>query len=204
MGTSSISTWPTAPELASAPGALRQAADTVALAPRECLFRIGETPSAMYWVLEGELRLRRLSPEGDEILLQRARRGFFAEASLEASRYHCDAVATEASRVLRFPLALFRRSLEQDAAFRGAWMNHLAREVRRLRAQCERMALKSAAARVLHYLDSEGSGGVLVLTQSRKAWAAELGLSHEALYRTLARLQQEGRLCAEGNTLYRA
>ncbi len=41
------------------------------------------------------------------------------------------------------------------------------------------------------YLESEGSDGSVSLTQTRKAWAAELGLSHEALYRTLKKLQAD-------------
>lgn len=80
-------------------------------------------------------------------------------------------------------------------------MAHLAGEVRRLRAQCERLSLKGASARVLHCIETEGNRGRLHLTQSRKAWAAELGLSHEALYRALAKLAAEGVLAVKGGLL---
>jgi CRP-like cAMP-binding protein len=88
-------------------------------------------------------------------------------------------------RLLKFAIAEFRAALENDASLRRASMAHLAGEVRKLRAQCERLSLNSAAERILHYLDSEGSNRVVMLRQSRKSWAAELGLTHEALYRTL-------------------
>jgi CRP/FNR family transcriptional regulator, dissimilatory nitrate respiration regulator len=74
----------------------------------------------------------------------------------------------------------------------------IAREVRRLRAQCERLSLHGAADRIIHYIEAEGSNGIVILNQTRKAWAAELGLTHEALYRALRRLQTDGTLDIDG------
>jgi CRP-like cAMP-binding protein len=189
------------PELAHIPSALRDAARVRALAAGETAFRQGERPKAMYCVLDGEVRLLRRSREGTEVILQRSRGGFFAEASLESKAYHCDAEATAAGRLLAFPIRAFRETLEGDAAFRNAWMAQLAREVRKLRARCERLSLHGAEARILHAIESEGTAGTLVLAQSRKAWAAELGLTHEALYRALARLQAAGTLVLDGARL---
>lgn len=191
----------THPELAHVPPALRAAARLQALAAGATLFRQGDRPKAMYCVLDGEVRLLRRSRDGAEVVLQRSRGGFFAEASLESKAYHCDAEATAAGRVLAFPMKAFRAALEGDTAFRSAWMALLAREVRSLRARCERLSLKGAEARILHAVESEGTGGTLVLAQSRKAWAAELGLTHEALYRALARLQADGTLAVDGPRL---
>jgi CRP-like cAMP-binding protein len=39
------------------------------------------------------------------------------------------------------------------------------------------------------------------LTQTRKAWAAELGLTHEALYRTLRRLAEQGAIAVDGTRI---
>lgn len=188
-------------ELAHLPSALREAARLRECAAGETLFRQGERPKAMVYVLDGEVRLLRRSRGGAETILQRSRGGFFAEASLESKAYHCDAVAAAASRLLAFPIRAFREALDHDAAFRNAWMAQLAREVRKLRARCERLSLHSAAERIQHALESEGTAGTLILGQSRKAWAAELGLTHEALYRALARLQDEGKLVVDGGRL---
>ena len=188
-------------ELARIPPALKAAARLKAFAAGETLFRQGDRPKAMYCVLDGEVRLLRRSPKGGEVILQRSRGGFFAEASLESKAYHCDGVAAADGRLLAFPIRAFREALDGDAAFRNDWMAQLAREVRRLRARCERLSLHGAEARILHAIESEGTAGTLALAQSRKAWAAELGLSHEALYRTLARLQAEGTLVLDGARL---
>jgi len=193
--------WPENKELASMPYALQAAAVWLEVVQGAQLFRIGQPPRTMFYVLSGEMRLTRMSLDGAEMILQRTRCGFLAEASIEASAYHCDAVAFEPGTVLGFPIAIFRKALEVDVTFRKAWTSHLVQEIRRARARSERLTLKSAAKRVLHYLESEGQNGVLKLEQSRKAWSAELGLSHEALYRTLARLEQEGVISVEENTI---
>lgn len=182
------------PTLAHIPDSLRQRAESLDLATRENLFRIGDSVRAVFTVTHGEVRLIRRDRNGTEVVLQRSRGGFFAEASLHSKTYHCDALAAEKSTLIRFPVQAFRLALNENAGFSDAWMTHLAREVRKLRAQCERLSLNSAADRVLHYLEAEGSDGSLCLSQSRKSWAAELGLSHEVLYRTLKRLHYDGKI----------
>ena len=183
-------------QLAAVPAALRQDARRVEAAAGQPVFRTGARPTKIFWVLDGEVRLVRRSPEGAEIVLQRASSGFVAEASLDSPRYHCDAVAVAPSRLLAFPIEQFRQALNEDERFRRFWMGRLAREVRALRSQCERLALHGAADRIEHYIASEGDRGRLELSCTRKAWAAELGLTHEALYRALAELQRSGRISA--------
>lgn len=189
------------PTLAHVPDSLRRRAEPWALVSGKHLFRIGDSVHAIFMVINGEIRLIRRDSNGTEVVLQRSRGGFLAEASLTSKAYHCDAIAAEQSTLLRFPVRAFHLALDEDAGFRNAWMTHLAREVRKLRAQCERLSINSAADRVLHYLESEGSEGCVVLTQTRKAWAAELGLSHETLYRTLKKLQDDAIIRIEGNEI---
>jgi death-on-curing protein len=57
----------------------------------------------------------------------------------------------------------------------------LAGEIRRQRANVERMSLKSVRERLIHWLLTEGEGGRFALRTTRKELAAELGVTHEAL-----------------------
>jgi CRP-like cAMP-binding protein len=98
-------------------------------------------------------------------------------------------------------MAAFRKALAEDERFRAAWMKHLADEIRRLRAQCERLALHGAPERIVHYIESEGAGGTIKLQQSLKSWALDLGLTHEALYRAIARMKRSGEISVEGSRL---
>jgi CRP-like cAMP-binding protein len=145
------------------------------------------------------LLLVRHSRDGQQVVLQRARSGFLAEASVESRRYHCDGVARTRTTASAFPMAVFRQALAADERFRAAWTKHLAGEIRRLRAQCERLALHGAPERIVHYIESEGLDGAIELQQSLKSWALDLGLTHEALYRAIARMKRAGALCVEGS-----
>jgi CRP-like cAMP-binding protein len=127
--------------------------------------------------------------------LHRAGRGeFFAEAALNAPRYQCNAIVSQPSALLAFPAGKVRDLLDTDPEFAHQWVSLLARQLHAARARLERLALKSAAERVLHYLHTEGKGPrcEVALAGSVKDLAKELGLTHESLYRTLARLEQDG------------
>lgn len=189
------------PSLAQIPPQLRILAECLEIDAGKTLFRIGDRVHSVFAVIAGEVRLIRRNHNGAEVILQRSRGGFFAEASLGNKAYHCDAVATAKGAALRFPAQPFRAALDEDVGFRDAWMSHLAREVRKLRTQCERLSLHNAADRIIHYIESEGTDGAVTLNQPRKAWAAELGLTHEALYRSLSRLQGDGTLSIDGNQI---
>jgi len=191
------------PELVSIPQGLKHHAIDVHAAASDTLYRIGAKPKYMLFVVDGEIRLVRRARNGAEIVLQRATAGFLAEASLEALRYHCDIVAGRDSRIVGFPIEHFRAALHDDEGFRDFWMRRLALEVRKLRGQCERLSLRGAVERIEHYIEAEGSNGRIELRQTRRAWAAELGMTHESLYRALAGLVRAGRLHVQerGETL---
>lgn len=189
------------PQLANVPRALLARAHVSKLAAGSVVFRRGERPGFVHFVLEGEVRLVRHSRRGQDAILQRVRQGYFAEASVEFRQYHCDAVAPVKSLVLHFPIDEFMAHIDANVRFRRAWLHHLAGEVRRLRTRCERLSLRSAAERIVHYIESEGTAGTVELRQSRKSWATELGLTHESVYRALAKLRRERRLAVKGSRL---
>ena len=147
------------------------------------------------------MRLVRHGRQGEEVVLHDARPGeFLAEASLDSARYHCDALATQSSVILRATKADFQRLLVDDADFARTWMALLAAQPRMARARIERLSLRSAEERIRHLLLSEGRGPRcdLEIAGSLKELARRLGLTHESLYRTLARMQKDGLIEREG------
>jgi CRP-like cAMP-binding protein len=81
--------------------------------------------------------------------------------------------------------------LERDPAFANRWIAMLNGEVRRLRLHCERLSMKSVKDRVLHLINIEGQNGSYAAATGLKSLAGELGVTHEALYRTLAALDKD-------------
>jgi len=167
----------------------------------DLLYRQGKKPAQMLYVTRGEVVLQRLGRQGKSVVLQRARRGFIGEASLDSARYHCDAVVTISGEVVAIPLGAIKQALAADSGFAGRWIAMLNQEVKRLRAQCERLSMRGVADRLLHLIETEGSEGRLPLGGGLKSMASELGVSHEALYRAVAELEKQGVLRRQENFL---
>ena len=183
--------------LAVLPEAARRSSRLIEIGKGETLFERGHAPRWMHCVISGELRLLRRSRDGGEIVLQRARAGFIAEASLDQKSYHCDAIAATASVVLLIQRKTFIEALDEPA-FRNQWIGHLAFELRKVRAQNERLSMHTARERIIHFIETEGDNGVVTLTESKKDWAVGMGLTHEALYRALAGMRRSGQLVIVG------
>lgn len=158
------------------------------------LFQTGKKPQWMFFVVDGEVTLERLSQQGDPVVLQRTRHGFVSEASLQSAKYHCDARAVANSDVVQIPIQDLAAALRSDADFSARWISMLNQEVKRLRLQCERLSLKSVKERVRHLIHTEGQDGTYTVNTGLKSLASQLGVTHEALYRTLADLEKSGEI----------
>jgi CRP-like cAMP-binding protein len=165
------------------------------------LFQTGKKPELMFFVLSGEVTLERLSQHGDPVVLQRTRYGFVSEASLQSPKYHCDGRVVANSEIIQIPLSELADALNSDSAFAARWIRMLNQEVKRLRLQCERLSMKSVKDRVLHLIHTEGKNSQYQVTTGLKSLAGELGVTHEALYRTLAALEQSREIKRESGLL---
>ena len=165
------------------------------------LFQTGKKPELMFFVLSGEVTLERLSQHGDPVVLQRTRYGFVSEASLQSPKYHCDGRVVANSEIIQIPVSALVDALNSDSAFAARWIRMLNQEVKRLRLQCERLSMKSVKDRLLHLIDTEGKNGQYQVTTGLKSLAGELGVTHEALYRTLAALEQSREIKRESGLL---
>jgi CRP-like cAMP-binding protein len=167
----------------------------------DVLFKQGRKPTRMLFVTRGEVVLQRLGRQGESVVLQRTRRGFVGEASLESARYHCDAAVTMSGEVVAIPIESIKQELASDSGFASRWIAMLNQEVKRLRAQCERLSMRGVKERLLHLIETEGREGRLPLGSGLKSMASELGVTHEALYRAVAELEKNGVLRRQENFL---
>jgi CRP-like cAMP-binding protein len=183
------------------PPAILAECEDLHLRKGERLFAKGQRPRYLFWVHAGQVVLERAAVNGASVVLQRTHQGFVSEASLQSPRYHCDALVVVDAHITRVPVPALLQALTDDPAFPLRWIAMLNQEVRRLRLQCERLNLKGVQARVLHWLETEGTGGCCAVTAGYKSLAAELGVSHEALYRALADMVDAGLVLREPERL---
>jgi CRP/FNR family transcriptional regulator, dissimilatory nitrate respiration regulator len=177
--------------------AVRAAAIDRSLKVGETLFRTGQRTVGLYEVTRGNVRLVRVDRSGREAVLQTASEGeTLAEASLFSSGYHCDAIATTAASVRLYPKAVLLAELAHHPKLAQAFAAMLAQQVMSLRTRLERRNIHSARDRVRHFLalNVSADGCTVALAGTLKDLAANLGLTHEALYRTLARMEAEGEI----------
>jgi CRP-like cAMP-binding protein len=165
------------------------------LRPGESLFREGDAVGGLFAIDRGRVQMIRHDSRGRPLVLFTAVSGeLFAEAALFADTYLCDAVAATETTVRMLPKAALLALLDRDPAAARKFTALLAHEVILLRTRLEVLNIRSASERVLRHLALAAmpDSHAVELAGTLKELAAELGLTHEALYRTLADLEKQG------------
>ena len=150
------------------------------------LFHLGDRVRTIHFIKEGAVHLARNQMDGTSVILQRAGPGsILAEASLYSDKYHCDAAAAAPTLTRAFSKADLQSRLQKSMELGNAWARHLAMELQRTRMQAEILALKTVAERLDAWIswndgDSPRKG-------EWKIVASQIGVSHEALYREIAK-----------------
>ena len=167
------------------------------LQPGETLFVAGDRAVGMVQVLAGMMELRRPGAGGQDGIMQRAGPGdSLGEASLFEACHHCDAVASLPTELDVLSPAAFHHAATADPRLPLALARLLAQRLVQARARAEWLALPSAEARLLAALNARpaAADGARQVGGSWRSLAAECGLSSEATYRALARLERRGDL----------
>ncbi len=163
----------------------------------ELLFEQGEPATHIFAVQEGCIRLVRYTLEGFSVPMYSARQGeSFAEAAIFSEIYHCNAEAAITSLILCYPknkvLELFHTYPDKSEMF-IALLTH---QIRSLRTLLELRSIRSSHQRILQYLllHADPQNLEVEIKGTYKDMAYELGLAHETFYRSLARLEKEGKI----------
>jgi CRP-like cAMP-binding protein len=151
----------------------------------------------MFFLEYGAVNLIRHTDAGQKVSMFRAVSGdTMAEPALFSEAYHCDAGAEDNSSVLYLDKGLVLDVMAQDPSFATSLVQRLAMQVQTYRRRLELLAIRSAEDRVIAGL-ADGR-----LTGSVMNFAADLGLSHEAVYRALSKLVRDGRIVRPARGIY--
>jgi CRP/FNR family transcriptional regulator, dissimilatory nitrate respiration regulator len=179
------------------PAAVQAAGVKRKLPAGQALFRAGDCTVGLYEIVSGSVRLVRIDRAGREAVLHAAVAGeTIAEASLFSAVYHCDAIAATDAVVRLYPKPVLLGELDRNPKAAQAFMAMLGRQVMNLRTRLEQRNIRPARERVRHYLaaNAGGDGRTVALPRTLRELAGELGLTHEALYRTLADMAADGEI----------
>jgi CRP/FNR family transcriptional regulator, dissimilatory nitrate respiration regulator len=186
------------------PAGVRSAAIDHKLNAGEPLFRLGDKTLGLCEVIAGCVRLARVDRSGREIVLHVAGPGeTLAEASLFSPQHHCDAIANTDATVRVYPKREVLAVFEKNSKAAQAFAETLAHQVMSLRTRIEQRNIRSARERIRHFLmlNVGSDRRTVVVRGTLKDLAAEIGLTHEALYRTLAALERSGEIKRKGEKI---
>ncbi|WP_162933401.1 Crp/Fnr family transcriptional regulator [Sulfitobacter mediterraneus] len=170
---------------------------TIDMQKGDVLFRQNQITSGLYRVVSGCVTLQRTGLGGDTLTLHRAvSGGLFAEASIFSAIYHCDAICTEAGSVIKIAKADVVATMQSNPAFSEGFTRLLAVQVQQYRAHIELLAIPSANERILAAVHA----GYFDATVTELA--TRINLTHEACYRALRVLCDEGHMIRVGRGKY--
>lgn len=170
------------------------------LAQGETLFATDDPVSCLFAVDSGRVDLVRHMSDGAMILLQSAGAGeILAEASLFSTSYHCDGQAVVDSDLLIYSKPAILKAARDNPEASLLLLGHFAHKLQALRARTALFGIRSAPERVLAWLRLQPQeNGVVEIKRTWKQIAGELGLTHEAVYRALAKLERTGLVRRQG------
>ena len=171
----------------------------------ETLFQKGDPSDGFYFVVEGQIKLALVSPEGGEKVVEIISPGMsFGEAVMFIDKpYPAFAEALCKSEVLHIRRDVVMERIERDNDFACRMLAGLSRKLHGLVSDMEDLTLHSAAQRIIGYLLREqgDEGHVVHLKASKSLIASRLNLTPETFSRVLHQLQRDGLITIDGRTI---
>ncbi|MEJ2470309.1 MAG: Crp/Fnr family transcriptional regulator [Desulfuromonadales bacterium] len=171
----------------------------------ELLFSEGEEAAGFYVVIDGKVKVYKLSPEGKERILHVIHPGgTFAEAAIFGEGlYPAYAEPLQTSRLIFLPKEAFLDLLRSNSRIAINMIAGLAKFLRQFANQIEDLTFKDVPSRLAHYLMdlSRGTKDTVVLPISKSQLASNLGTVSETLSRTLRKLADDDLIAVSGKTV---
>ncbi len=176
----------------------------------EDLFHYRDPCSHFYYLRGGCMKLYRLSPEGDEKVIDIVRPGqTFAEAVTFMEReegYPVTATAVQKSELLQFESRTFIEVLKQSSTSCFKLMAVMSQRLRSQVNEIDRLTLHSATFRLTSYLLEElqkslATDYTIQLDAPKSVLASKLGIQPETFSRILNRLSGKGLIEVDGQSI---
>jgi len=188
---------------AAALHAMAQACRIRTFAAAVSVFRSGDAADAFFLILEGQVKIFRLSPKGDEQILHLYGPGqTFAEAAVWAGKsYPANAEAVTRARLLAIPRRAIEQAVGRDPKLAMGMLLGMSRKLQEFADLIDDLSLKEVPARLAGVLlaEAEAAGAfTFQLRQTKRQLAAQIGTIAETLSRALKKLHDDGLIDVNG------
>lgn len=176
----------------------------VKLAAEQLLFSQGDAANRFYLLLEGQMRLFRLSPEGAEKVIEIVSPGqTFAEALmfLEVPRYPVCAAALADAELIAIDAVDFAAMLRGSVDTCFLLLGTLSQRLRGLIGEIDDLTLHTATSRVARYLAAKAppDAPILELDVRKGVLASRLSVQPETFSRVVKSLVEQGVIQMQGS-----
>ncbi len=161
----------------------------------EVILLEGDAPCAVYFVVHGQVRIYRLSPEGREQVLKRLGPGdaFNFVPVLDGGPNPSSAMAWTDVTVYAIERDNFVRMVREHPALTMAILADFAAKLRHTTALVEDLSLRTVGARLAKLLLTQAAEKEVTPRRvTQREMAAQLGTVREVVGRALAELEREG------------
>ncbi len=188
--------------------ALTRAMHEVKLVAGDSLFTHGQPADRFFLVRSGQIKLFRVSPEGQEKIIEIIQPSqTFAEAVMfmgTQARYPVNAQAVTDSRLYAFDQKQFLAILAESTEVCLGLLASMSRRLHILVNQIESLTLQNATYRLVMYLLDQapketGEHSEIDLTTPKNVIASKLAIQPETFSRILAKLKRRGLIEVQGN-----
>lgn len=177
----------------------------------EHLFEYGDKAERFFQVVEGQIKLFRLSPEGGEKVIEIVTPGtLFAEALMFTDRgtYPVSAEALSQAELLAFDSKAFKAVLQESPetcvmlnAELSSWLEHLVEEVNALTLHNATLRVANYLLRLMPAVSPQGQDGIR-LPAPKHLIASRLSITPETLSRIFHNLTEAGFITVERDVVY--
>ncbi len=174
------------------------------LSDGQLLFNQSDTVTSFYMVINGKIKLYRMSPDGQEKIIEIVKSGeVFAEALMFTNQtdYPVSSAALAETIVISINAKNFREMLWDSTATCLLLLGDMSFRLRRLVKEIDTITLHSGTCRVASYLIQEMPEGKdnFTLDTAKNVIAARLSVKPETFSRIIKNLKNQGILTIDGN-----
>ena len=170
----------------------------------ELIYCQSQKADYVYILQSGRLKVESYTSDGKPVPLKIVRPGeMFGELAI-LNRVYCENALCELdSCAIAYPITLIQQAIDCQSEMMKLFTTNLLRTIQFMSYGLELRTIRSAQARVMRYLCLVKSSDTkyIQLDRSYKDIAEQIGLTPEAFYRTLAKLEQKGIISRSGNTI---
>ena len=175
--------------------------------PRATIFRSGDRPAALHFIIAGRVRVVQEGDGRARVVHWEDPGGTLGEVPTFADiAYPATAVAHTAVRVALLPGDAARRLAAEQPALATLFLSRLAHRAAGVLEQLARVRGETVTSRLARFLlerSRDATNGAFDLGMSQAALAEELGTVREVLVRSLRSLKRAGALSQSGRGTYR-